>query len=416
MKISISSEKFPMSMSEIFCLVMIKINKLYSAVFIESYLEFALDKVVLPRISEMLTKVPAAQRGEVRNAFTKVELIRMLTERPEVLENIAVGLFDKFPAIAERYCYSFLLERITLPEQARYLDLSSSVERAEFDRAIEETIDALETLTSEHSLHLTPHYLKLLGSSETRSKKRRYLCRLINAQKGKSPVTEADREIFPKWINDLVRCFDYEVVAGEFAQKIIDQLAVTVCPYCGIESVQSIPKINVRPELDHFFPKSRFPFLAISLYNLMPAGWICNQRHKRNNSMLGRLNPYSIGFEHGTVFKFGFLPGGDIRDNMSIEILPQACDLKDGHVKMFKLEALYDGTEDLREWLADKYEAHAWLKEVGRLGEVDFGTHPYRSYIDLRRPVTKVRAQKFMVDALNDLFNQSLEVVPAPIA
>lgn len=390
---------------------MININKVYSADFIESYLQFTLGEHVAPRIQQMLTKVPVGLKDDVSSAFSRAELIKMLTGRPAVLEELAIRIFSQFPAIAECYCYSYLLRDIDLPVEALKLDLKSVSQRASFDRAILDTITSLQGLVSSYSLFRTPRFIEFLESDISRSKKKRYLCRLINSQLGKSHVTEDDKKPFPDWVKALAWCFDYEVMSKKFAHVIVDQLAITVCPYCALECVQAFPEINVRPELDHFFPKSRFPFLAVGLYNLIPAGGICNQRHKRDKPMLGRMNPYLTGFELGTVFKFGFLPGGDLRNNISIEILPQGCSLKDGHVEMFRLEALYRGTGDLREWLAVTYEARQWFKEMGQLNDVDFNKPPYQIYIDLKNPVTKVRAQKFKVDALNDLFNQKLEVI-----
>lgn len=394
---------------------MININKIYDAEFIRSYLEYMLDRKVWPRVRLMLEKIPDEQRLAVSIAFSKSELVKMLTGRPDVLEHLAIKLFDEFPAIAECYCYGYLLKDIDFPVEALAFDLKDARQIASFDLALLDVAASLKMLASTHLLFRTPLYIDIFESNIARSQKKRHLCRLINSKLGKSYVTDDDKKAFPEWIRDLSWCFDYEMLSEKLGHAIVEQLSITVCPYCGLECVQAIPRINLRPELDHFYPKSRFPFLAVGLYNLIPAGSICNQRHKRDKLMLGHMNPYLIGLERGTVFKFGFFPDGNLRENISIEILPQGCDLKDNHVALFKLEALYGGMEDLREWLAEKYETRQWLKEVGRLEEVDFRHPPYRGYIDLRRPVTKVRAQKFMVDALNDLFEQPLEVVVPPI-
>ncbi|OOH80545.1 hypothetical protein BOW65_11750 [Pseudomonas koreensis] len=395
---------------------MININKIYSADFIKTYLQFTLEDLVEPRIKKMLRKVPTELKFDVSSAFSRQEIIKMLTGRPDVLEDVIVRLFDKLPAIAECYCYSYLLKDVVFPIEALKFDLKNLEQKAKFDLAVADAVASLKVLASKHKLFRTPHYIELLESNISRSEKRRHLCRLLNSQLGKSYVTEEDKEVFPDWVKELSRCFDYGVLSKKFGHILVDQLSIAVCPYCALECVQAFPEIEVRPELDHFFPKSRFPFLAVGLYNLIPAGGICNQRHKRDNLMLGRLNPYVTGFEQGAVFKFGFLPDGDLRKNISIEFLPQGCELKDSHVEMFKLESLYSGMEDLREWLAEMYETKQWLKEAGRLKEVDFKQPPYRGYIDLHRPVTKVRAQKFKVDALNDLFEQKLEVIIPPIA
>ena len=39
-------------------------------------------------------------------------------------------------------------------------------------------------------------------------------------------------------------------------------------------------KRAITPDLDHFYPKSKYPFLAVTLSNLIPSCLFCNQRAK----------------------------------------------------------------------------------------------------------------------------------------
>lgn len=45
-----------------------------------------------------------------------------------------------------------------------------------------------------------------------------------------------------------------------------------ICPYCGVRTVSN---------LDHFLPKSKYPSLAITPANLVPACWDCNMGEKK---------------------------------------------------------------------------------------------------------------------------------------
>ncbi len=57
-----------------------------------------------------------------------------------------------------------------------------------------------------------------------------------------------------------------------------------VCPFCGCEYFDA-PGAP-REDLDHYLPKSRYPFAAANLRNLVPMGMRCNERYKVANDIL----------------------------------------------------------------------------------------------------------------------------------
>lgn len=72
-------------------------------------------------------------------------------------------------------------------------------------------------------------------------------------------------------------------------KKVIEETGNNICPYCYrsyiniIESSESDDTEKaITPDLDHFFPKSRYPFLAVTLSNLVPSCLSCNQRAKND--------------------------------------------------------------------------------------------------------------------------------------
>lgn len=146
----------------------------------------------------------------------------------------------------------------------------SPSDRSEFDKLVNRTIQQLKRLTSRYRLYLTPFIIAELESSIPRYKKKKYLCRLENAFRGHSQITERDRALFPAWVNQLPSCFDYDAVSQELGQAITEQLEITVCPYCGLESIQTYSSISVRPDLDHFYPRTRFPFSPYHFITLSP--------------------------------------------------------------------------------------------------------------------------------------------------
>lgn len=83
---------------------------------------------------------------------------------------------------------------------------------------------------------------------------------------------------------------------------------LNTCPYCNRNYIFLVDKKNnrLRPEIDHFFPKSLYPFLAMSFYNLIPSCQICNHTKKDKDAYEDNLiSPYEINFQD---FKFKYKP------------------------------------------------------------------------------------------------------------
>lgn len=96
-------------------------------------------------------------------------------------------------------------------------------------------------------------------------------------------LSSADRKIFK---SDLQKLFSYSSLSrskGNWNSREVCKLfSYQTCPYCNINYLE-ISQGNdplYRPPLDHFFPESLYPHLAISLYNLVPSCTICNTNLK----------------------------------------------------------------------------------------------------------------------------------------
>jgi len=396
---------------------MIKINKKYTKNLTEDYNEFSFNNVLHPKMQILFAGMKDPEKKSVMSFFDNERLKKIISCPPDLFEKTIEEIFQNFPAIAERYCYSYLLKNSNIVSDAINLDIISPAGQTIFDAAVTKTISELYNLKNAYNkkLYLTENIIDRLKSNIPRSKKRRYLCRLENAKRGKSVTTNFDKKLFPDWINNLETCFDYDTIASKFGNLIIEQLSLTVCPYCALESIQNYSSIKIRPDLDHFYPRSRFPFLAISLYNLIPAGSICNQKLKKNHTMLGHMHPYIDSLERDKVFRVGFIPDGNIGDSLSIDIIPQPSASKDKNISLFKIKEIYNDNEDLKAWYSTTYDLSEYLRTMGlNLAKINFDSPLYKSVIDLERPITKVYAQKFKVESINDLFKQELDIVSQP--
>lgn len=71
-----------------------------------------------------------------------------------------------------------------------------------------------------------------------------------------------------------------------------------ICPYCQQSAAVTLSSTksgkSFRPTLDHFYPKSEYPYLGLSLYNLVPSCQTCNSSLKgqTNFAQTDHLHPY----------------------------------------------------------------------------------------------------------------------------
>lgn len=93
--------------------------------------------------------------------------------------------------------------------------------------------------------------------------------------------------------------------AFEFLKHHLNSLKF--CPYCNASDIYAINKdddksTKVGSSLDHFYPQKKYPFLALSLYNLIPVCFRCNTQMKGSSDMKGVANPYIEDIHRKVVF------------------------------------------------------------------------------------------------------------------
>lgn len=106
---------------------------------------------------------------------------------------------------------------------------------------------------------------------------------------------------FGKIVRDI---FDYEGYRNSPESKTnAEMLNIKFCPYCNEHSVPVITRTNnltgqqkiiALYQLDHFYPKSRHPYLSVSFFNLIPGCSSCNATLKREKdfNINTHFNPF----------------------------------------------------------------------------------------------------------------------------
>ena len=120
----------------------------------------------------------------------------------------------------------------------------------------------------------------------------------------KTPKTRAEKQNVTKYkrLNSFVEdIFNYETSFSIKTTKystynLANNLDISTCVYCNRMYTKTVftPEKLTRPEFDHWFPKSKYPLLALSFYNLIPSCHICNSSLKgaTNLNLNDYLHPY----------------------------------------------------------------------------------------------------------------------------
>ena len=77
-------------------------------------------------------------------------------------------------------------------------------------------------------------------------------------------------------ITEKIFCYE-SFSSRQIFKKIIWHMNVSVCPYCNRQYVTTLENDNVRAQVDHYYAKSEYPYLALSINNLIPCCGVCNQ-------------------------------------------------------------------------------------------------------------------------------------------
>jgi hypothetical protein len=145
----------------------------------------------------------------------------------------------------------------------------------------------------------------------------------------KKAASESAREAFDDACEKL---FDY----GKFATKskrawsaytLCMSSPYRMCPYCQQSLAVTVYKDHksnsFRPTLDHFYPKSEYPYLALSLYNLIPSCHTCNSSLKGTENFYTdeHLHPYED--DESINYDFDIESYIDHRERAAATVVPQ---------------------------------------------------------------------------------------------
>jgi len=174
-----------------------------------------------------------------------------------------------------------------------------------------------------------------------------------------------------------------------------ENVEVDTCYYCNIDFINIFKNNNETKNaftLDHVLEKADYPFLALSLYNLVPSCYVCNSKVKDSKISFDSFSPTNKSFDFNEKVKFkSFI----INENLQIE------DKKDFYIKLIEsYSSKYDKyIESLN--LNNRYDYHKYkvLEMINKR----------RNYPDSRIKELSILTQKTEEDIKQDLFGIYLD-------
>lgn len=133
------------------------------------------------------------------------------------------------------------------------------------------------------------------------------------------------------------------------------QSQVGTCPYCNMVDIHYTPATafskTEKGELDHFYPKEKYPMLGLPFCNLIPSCPSCNDFQHKNNwdvtsdkedaslTPMQIINPYEYQDSH--FFDYNLKSHWENAKNDNVNIITGG-DKKDGYNRLLNLNARYN--------------------------------------------------------------------------
>jgi len=194
--------------------------------------------------------------------------------------------------------------------------------------------------------------------------------------------------------NDVKELFNYETKFQKHISKFFEQyVEVHTCYFCNIEFINTFmakDEIKNGFTLDHYIDKGKYPYLALSLYNLIPSCYTCNSKVKRVRSV-ETLSPASTHFDFDNKVKFKtFMQNRnlliDYEEDFALLLKEDFSDIYKQYIDVFELDGRY------------KYHKYKVIEMINRRKE----------YPDSRIKELALLTQKTEEEVKQDLFGEYL--------
>ncbi len=153
----------------------------------------------------------------------------------------------------------------------------------------------------------------------------------------------------------VVIAMRYNEVQKSQIRPFMKKLGIKACVYCNASYTVTTNDNKATFQVDHFFPKSKYPFLCISFFNLQPACMHCNQiKSKSTEYKFGlytlketELDPFYFSIDDKSIIKYMLSNDSDV-----LKFKLKSTDngiAADKHSDFFHIDGLYAQFTDAAE-------------------------------------------------------------------
>ena len=233
-------------------------------------------------------------------------------------------------------------------------------------------------------------------------------------------------------LNEIIKdIFNY---SGKFQSDVItpfftENFDFRTCFYCNkdfITNFDTDKKVSTF-QLDHFYDKDTYPYLALSFYNLIPSCPTCNSSKVKgskntfeHDSKVGKFknetciapNDEKFDFHQKVKFKLFLEPSCKnlhikSKDDIDINLKENYSDMYDKYIEIFKLNERYKAHKDIVFDMIQKAELYpeSRLKELENLTGIPFQQikKDIFNLIDENEDLSKQPFSKLIVDMSKEL-------------
>lgn len=215
---------------------------------------------------------------------------------------------------------------------------------------------------------------------------------------------------------NILKALNYKKLRNDLCVDISKIINIKTCPYCNAMLTINVGKI-ARYQLDHFYPKSLYPYLSISLFNLIPSCNNCN--HLKLDKDVNLKENFHLYSDKPSmeVFKFSLDDADTIRylsgineEDLNVHFTftdAQHKGLVEKHNKIFHIQHIYDTQNDIALDMIWRYQANnnvniEELSKLLKISENEVKRMLVGNYIDYH-DIHKRPLSKYMQDIAKDL-------------
>jgi len=168
-------------------------------------------------------------------------------------------------------------------------------------------------------------------------------------------LTSVDFEIVKTFFNyDKANLKDFIPLISKLQPKISkffqENIEVHTCYYCNIDFINKFKKGKETKNgftLDHVLEKADYPFLALSLYNLVPSCYVCNSKVKDSKIPFDDFSPTNKNFDFDEKVKFkSFITNTNLQiekeQDFYLKLIEDYSNKYDKYIESLNLNNRYD--------------------------------------------------------------------------